>query len=289
MTRILKALKQLGSPASAPPSTYSPEPSTENHDPEIASDLEPIENLAPSEVAERFEDQVLANNPENTSIVGPSTDELPGVSRRSATQFEQTIKDSLDDPRLEKQYYQIVDRVFENLGANQFTSVLVCCSSENETCSSFSTHFGAAVAKRDKARALVVDVDRKQPSLSSELACDREQRFLAVDDKQTNLYRIVHGTMIEGLYFLAFGPCTSTDSAAAVNGFAALLQHAQRKFKVVVINGGNADNAKSIVRLCDSCFLHVEFNKTTAAEACEAENKLRSAGARLLGCVANDS
>ena len=95
--------------------------------------------------------------------------------------------------------------------------------------------------------------------------------------------------MIEGLYLLAFGPCTSNDSVATVREFAALLQHAQRKFKVVVVNGGNVDNAQSIVRLCDSCFMHVELNKTTAAEAREAENKLRSAGARLLGCVANDS
>ena len=56
-----------------------------------------------------------------------------------------------------------------------------------------------------------------------------------------------------------------------------------------MVNGGDADNAQSIVRLCDSCFIHVELNKTTAEEAREAEDKLRSAGARLLGCVANDS
>ena len=71
MTRILNALKQLGSPAGATPSANSPEPSTENDDAKIAiaSQLEQMLNPAPSEVADECEDQVLANDPESTSIV----------------------------------------------------------------------------------------------------------------------------------------------------------------------------------------------------------------------------
>ena len=99
---------------------------------------------------------------------------------------------------------------------------------------------------------------------------------------------LVEPTAFDELSLLPIGARGAGEPASSANRLAAVVQSLESRFRLVLIDGGRADDAgaATLARLSDATYFVIRLGETGAAAAGAAVSEFRAAGARVLGCIA---
>ena len=267
------AVEQLGATLNWPAPASAPTPSVV-----APASVAPVEAQRPALVA-----SVVA--PESLT---PPVEEIPLPSQRtSATRLEETVKAALADPRRSVPLEQLARRMRTELRADSGRCWLLADAGQHHDSADLAAHLGAIFASQ-LGDVLLIDGNLDCALLSAGMnVIDRSGIAQAAVSGSKGWQSMIQPTAWQQLYLLPAGQMVS-EMPDATAAWTELLSQAERRFRLVLVDGGPATEAvcKVFGRLCDATFVVVRLGLTEAREARQAMQQLRSGGARVIGSIA---
>jgi capsular exopolysaccharide synthesis family protein len=188
-------------------------------------------------------------------------------------------------------YYELRRRLIGSAVGDAIKTVLVASALHGEGASSTACLLAKAMADRGRARALLVDLNLRTPSLWRMLGAKQRQGLTSVVTGERTLNEVVQPTPHEGVHLITAGNGYANaidviDNAKTLETVSDLGHHAD----VVFIDAAPVTlypDARALAPLVDGVILVVEADVTPVAVANRAVEIIRDTGANLLGVVLN--
>lgn len=137
------------------------------------------------------------------------------------------------------------------------------------------------------SRVLLIDADLRKPAFIT--GNEKEDGLSVLLTNRVPLAPHVVTTDVEGLWLLPCGPIPPNPAELLASGrMEAIVAEAKSQFDMVIVDGppilGLADSPL-LSTTCRGTLMVVEAGKTRTRAAVEALNRMRSAGANMIGCV----
>lgn len=157
---------------------------------------------------------------------------------------------------------------------------------EHQDSSDLVAHLGALFASQ-LGDVLLVDASLDCAILSAGMnALDRPGLIQAGDGTRT-WQNLILPTAWPHLYLLPAGQDVR-DMADPTSAWTSLLAQAERRFRLILVDGGKADDQSctTLSRICDATYLVIRLGVTEARQARQSLARLRNCGARVMGSIA---
>jgi Mrp family chromosome partitioning ATPase len=222
------------------------------------------------------------------SIPKPADNELP-APREQATRLEQEVKQALADPARAVPLEQLVRRLRTELRADRGRCWLFAAAGEHHDTSDLVAHLGPLLAGQ-LGETLLIDATGEHGSLSLGLDAATKPGLSDIALHNRPWPSLLMPTAWPHLFLLPAGQQLASVSDSS-EPWASLLAQAERRFRLVLIDGGPADAplCGALSRLCDATYLVLRLGLTETSEARRAIAQFRSRGARILGTIATSA
>jgi|GEM_PF-4591487 len=209
------------------------------------------------------------------------------AQRTSATRLEETVKAALADPRRSVPLEQLARRMRTELRADAGRCWLLADAGQHHDSTDLAAHLGAIFASQ-LGDVLLVDGNLDCALLSAGMnVIDRPGVAQAAMSGAKSWQNMIQPTSWQHLYLLPAGQMVA-DMPDPTAAWTEVLSQAERRFRLVLVDGGPATEAacKVFGRLCDATFVVVRLGLTEAREARQSMKHLRTSGARVIGSIA---
>lgn len=231
-------------------------------------------NLGLAALAEQFEARSLTAEWKQSETL------TRGVS------LDATLFEELDEFR------QLQENVMLQRVNRPFHSLAVCKANAGEGSSRIASHLAVAFAQDPRARIALIDADLRHPSLHRLLHVSREDGlYETLMEGAASAKDRLKATMLPNLSVMTSGdPIVSRVLPFAAADFADILQVLTTQFSMVIVDTPPilADATASVLASqCDGTLLVTRSEQTRWEVAQEAQARLRTAGAHVIGAVLN--
>ena len=223
------------------------------------------------------------------ALVEPRPASSPTVIAKAPSELERQLRRAISDPVRREPLLDLVDRLVRDV--EQTESKVLTFVSLGGSADSKLPVIGAAVLLAEKRgkKVLLIDGDLARGPLSKALESERCAGLNEVATGKLDLKSSFQPTATVGLSFLPAGQLQTKSDPAAVEAAEQLPRLVKGDFDLVLIDAGSAwDEAVCSALACasDATYLVVELGAVEMVTAQAALARLRSAGARVLGCIA---
>jgi Mrp family chromosome partitioning ATPase len=213
--------------------------------------------------------------------------ESPAASpTRQATMLERIVRRVLADPERSQPLRQLADRLLTDLGQITGRSLLITgIGSASETHEVVLE--AAAVLAEAGEPILIIDGDTVGRALTRKLELADGWGLAELARGEEPAEDPIRALAFDHLSLLPIGQARLSDPGASGNRLSSLIQSLESSFRLVLIDGGRVgESAAALARMCDAAYFVVRLGHTDASDAQSALRDFRSAGARVLGCIA---
>jgi Mrp family chromosome partitioning ATPase len=199
------------------------------------------------------------------------------------TTLEQTVQRLLSDPRFASAYRQLVDRLEQDIVQRNVNNFALAAIESWRGQAELALGIAGMLAERG-GDVLLVDGGGNGATLSFELGQARAGGLAQWLAAPSSWSKWVQPTGLRNLYFL---PAGSGDVGADPD-WPQALQNLRGTFRQVIINAIEAPAAKQelLTRAATATYLTVPLGLAETVPAQQTLARLRSKGARVLGCIA---
>ena len=211
---------------------------------------------------------------------------LSAITTRSATLFEHRIRETLLHPARSRPFAELVQRLRQDFRGTKERSLLFTGIGTSSRGDEMLAHVAALFAEEGE-RVLLVDADFERTGLTAGFGAGTLgglQNVLAAPRIwQDNLLK----TSFDNLLFLPAGR-GNLNTATAGDALSSLIPKLEAEYPLVLIDGGQSSGTLLLpmARSCDATYFVIRLGATDAKEAQGALKSFRTAGARVMGCVA---
>jgi Mrp family chromosome partitioning ATPase len=220
--------------------------------------------------------------PQRASVFPPAA----AIPARSITLFEHRIHETLMHPARSRPFAELVERLRQDFRGSQKRSLLFTDIGPASRGDEMLAHVAALCAEQG-TKVLLIDGDFARAGLTAgfeagtlgglqnALAAPRTWRDHVLPTSLANLSLLPAGR----------GNLNIESAAATLTSF---LPQLETEFPLVLIDGGQSNGPLllPLARACDATYFVIRLGSTDAKEAQLALKNYRSAGARVMGCVA---
>ena len=212
----------------------------------------------------------------------PTAPALP----HSPTLFEHRIRETLMHPARSRAFADLTERLRQDFRGSSERSLLFTGIGPASRGDEMLGHVAALFADQGE-KILLVDADFERAGLTAGFSAGTlsglQNVIVSPDAWRDHLL----ATSFPQITFLPTGRGNVRPEAAAAT-LARLIPEWESEFPLVLIDGGQSSGSivSSLARFCDSTYLVIRLGATDAKEAQLALRTFRSAGARVMGCVA---
>lgn len=205
---------------------------------------------------------------------------------RSDTLFENRIREALLHPARSRPFAELVQRLRQDFRGNRDRSLLFTGIGPASRGDEMLAHVAALLAKEGE-RVLLVDADFERCGLSGSFGAGKQGGLHnALAAPRTWQDHLV-ATSFENLTLLPVGQGTPL-AATSGESLAGFIPKLEAEYPLVLIDGGQSSSSLllPLARACAATYFVIRLGATDAKEAQGALKTFRSAGARVMGCVA---
>lgn len=220
--------------------------------------------------------------PQRVSAFPPAA----AIPARSMTLFEHRIHETLMHPARSRPFAELVERLRQDFRGSQERSLLFTDIGPASRGDEMLAHVAALFAEQG-TRVLLVDADFERAGLTAGFEAGTSgglQNALAAPRTWRDH---VLPTSLANLSLLPAGRSNLNLEAAAA-ALTSFLPQLESEFPLVLFDGGQSNGPLllPLARTCDATYFVIRLGTTDAKEAQLALRNYRSAGARVMGCVA---
>ena len=283
--------------AGAPTVVFSrpePEPPPADAEPEpyvapaaVIADQAPL-SVAPPPPSEPPPAPLPAMAAQPPAAAQPAAVEIaPQAAARQPTLLERTVRRTLADAERSEPYRQLADRLRTDMEKSGGRTVLISGVGPASETHEVVLHVSAVLAERGQP-ILMIDADAARRNLSEQLELAEQAGLAEAVHASRDPLLLVEPTAFDELSLLPIGARGAGEPASSANRLAGVVQSLESRFRLVLIDGGRADDAgaATLARLSDATYFVIRLGETGAAAAGAAVSEFRAAGARVLGCIA---
>ncbi|WP_254510849.1 hypothetical protein [Anatilimnocola floriformis] len=227
--------------------------------------------------------------PAAVSVTAPQVNDAdaPAWKRNSpkttATALEQTIQRLLADPRFADAYGALIDRLEQDIAQRHVNNFALAAIESWRGQAELALGIAGMLAERG-GDILLIDGGGPGASLSFELGHARSAGLSQWFASPSGWSKWIQPTSLRNLYFLPAG----NGEMPADADWPQALQGLRSTFRQVVINAIEAPQPRLeiLTRAATATYLTVPLGLTEALPAQQTLARLRSKGARVLGCIA---
>lgn len=208
------------------------------------------------------------------------------IPARSITLFEHRIHETLMHPARSRPFAELVERLRQDFRGSQKRSLLFTDIGPASRGDEMLAHVAALFAEQG-TRVLLVDGDFARAGLTADFEAGTSGGLQNALTAPRTWRDHVLPTSLANLSFLPAGRGNLNLEAAAPT-LPSFLPQLESEFPLVLFDGGQSDGPLllPLARACDATYFVIRLGTTDAKEAQLALKNYRSAGARVMGCVA---
>ena len=216
----------------------------------------------------------------------PGQTEAPPSPARSATLFEHRIRETLLHPARSRPFADLVQRLRQDFRGNKNRSLLFTGIGLASRGDEMLAHVAALFAEQGE-KVLLVDADFERAGISAGFGAGTvgglQNALVAPRTWQDH----VLPTSFANLAILPTGR-GNLRVATAADTLLTFIPRLEAEFPLVLIDGGQSSGSMltPLARCCDATYFVIRLGATDAKEAQSALKTFRTAGARVMGCVA---
>ncbi|MDL1958254.1 MAG: CpsD/CapB family tyrosine-protein kinase [Deltaproteobacteria bacterium] len=190
-----------------------------------------------------------------------------------------------------EQYQQLKTSLLNRYPDLKHKVIMLVSSSENEGCTTTAVNLARALASDDKIKVLLIDGNLRSSSLHQAFGLDNKNGLSDIIRGDSDTEQAIKKTDIENL-FVVTGGKNDGNSASILDSseLKPLLDQLKERFDFVILDAPPVTLYSDSISLCskvDGVISVVEAEKTRWEVAEGAKEKLKAAGARILGGVLN--
>ena len=190
-----------------------------------------------------------------------------------------------------EQYQQLKASLLNRYPDLRHKVIMIVSSTENEGCTTTAVNLAKALASDDKIKVLLIDGNLRSSSLHQAFGLDNKNGLSDIVRGDSDTEQAIKKTDIENLFVVTGGkdagnPASILDSQELKS----LLDQLKERFDFVILDAPPVTLYSDSISLCskvDGVISVVEAEKTKWEVAEEAKERLKAAGARILGGVLN--
>ncbi len=191
-----------------------------------------------------------------------------------------------------EEFHQLRENLLLQQAGKPWQTLAICKANAGEGSSRIAYHLAMSFASNPRTRVALIDGDLHHPSLHQLLQVDQdaglhETLMNGADSVKERLKR----TVLPNLSVLTSGqPSVSHRLIIAPTEFAELLQILSSQFSIIIVDTSPilVDAAAAVMAAqCDGTILVTHAERTRWEVAQEAQARLQTAGAHLIGAVLN--
>ncbi len=192
-------------------------------------------------------------------------------------------------PELEKQYKQVAVKIVENSLKTACNRVMVASCVKNQATAEQNLALAHELSKSD-CRVLIIDSNYETRGITKFVECEEDAGLIDVINNKSDWQETIT-QIIEGLDVMPIGKGLLDRPKTAAARIEQLTHSVQSQYDYVIVDAGIASGiiARAWGMYCDSTYLFVSLNDSDSDIAKDAINELRTAGARLLGCIVTNT
>lgn len=217
----------------------------------------------------------------------------PARPAADAASLEEEVERSLGDERIAPQYRHLAANVRGQYPGDVSSVLLLTAPAANLRLGETLMHLAALLAEssdsqeEEQPRVLVVDACLSGKLLTGRMHSTGKPGLAEVLGRRKEWRDYVAPTARERIDFLPAGDGPVTSYKSIGGKLAPLLDEWKGQYRYVLVDAGAADEPLThpLAQACDATYLHVALAETAREAAQQAAERLRTAGARLRGCV----
>ena len=190
-----------------------------------------------------------------------------------------------------EQYEQLEASLLTRYPDLKHKVIMIASSTENEGCTTTAVNLAKALASNDKVKVLLIDGNLRSSSLHQVFGLDNKNGLSNILHGHGDTEQAINKTDIDNLFVVTSGrdaanPASIFDSQA----LNALLDQFKNRFDFIILDAPPVTLYPDSISLCskvDGVIFVVQAEETRWEVAEEAKERLRAAGARILGGVLN--
>jgi protein-tyrosine kinase len=190
-----------------------------------------------------------------------------------------------------EQYQQLKTSLLNRYPDLKHKVIMLVSSTENEGCTTTAVNLARALASDDKIKVLLIDGNLRSSSLHQAFGLDNKNGLSDIIRGDSDTEQAIKKTDIENL-FVVTGGKNAGNSASILDSseLKPLLDQLKERFDFVILDAPPVTLYSDSISLCskvDGVISVVEAEKTRWEVAEGAKERLKAAGARILGGVLN--
>jgi protein-tyrosine kinase len=190
-----------------------------------------------------------------------------------------------------EQYQQLKTSLLNRYPDLKHKVIMLVSSAENEGCTTTAVNLARALASDDKIKVLLIDGNLRSSSLHQAFGLDNKNGLSDIIRGDSDTEQAIKKTDIENL-FVVTGGKNAGNSASILDSseLKPLLDRLKERFDFIILDAPPVILYSDSITLCsdvDGVVFVVEAEKTRCEIAREGKEKLKAAGARILGGVLN--
>lgn len=190
-----------------------------------------------------------------------------------------------------EQYQQLKASLLNRYPDLKHKVIMLASSTENEGCTTTAVNLAKALARDEKIKVLLIDGNLRSSSLHQAFGLDNKNGLSDIVSGKSDTEQAIKKTDIDNLFVVTSGK-DAGHSASMFDSQALrpLLDQFKDHFDFVILDASPVTLYPDSISLCskvDGVIFVVEAEKTRWEVAEGAKERLRAAGARILGGVLN--
>jgi hypothetical protein len=205
---------------------------------------------------------------------------------RSPTPFEHRIRETLSHSARCRPFADLVQRLRQDLRSGRERALLFTGIGDASRGDEMLAHVAALLAQQGE-RVLLVDADFERAGLTENFGAGKQAGLADALTVTRNWQDHLVATSFDNLTLLPVG---DSKSLAAINAksLAAFVSKLEAEYPLILIDGGPSSSSLilPLAQAATATYFVIRLGATDAREAQGALKTFRSAGARVMGCVA---